>query len=227
MKKSLALVAVALIITVPFVYGCRGTESTDIEQTTREPASAASTNEAGSQPDMTTTGSERIVLGGGCFWCTEAVFDLVEGVTETISGYAGGTTADPSYEEVCGGDTGHAEVVSVTYDPGRVSLEELLEVFFISHDPTTLNRQGADVGTQYRSIILYTSEDQKARIDAFIDEAGDDYGDSIVTVVEESGEFFPAEDYHQDYYEKNPDAPYCAAVISPKLEKVIKLLESK
>lgn len=166
---------------------------------------------------------EKVVMGGGCFWCIEAVFDGVEGVIEATSGYAGGTTVSPGYEEVCSGNTGHAEVVSVEYDPKKVSLEELLDIFFAVHDPTMKGRQGNDVGTQYRSVILYGSEDQKALIEAYVDEAGGDYKKPIVTEVAKLDSFFPAEDYHQNYYENNPDKAYCQAVIAPKVEKAKQL----
>jgi peptide-methionine (S)-S-oxide reductase len=169
---------------------------------------------------------ENIALGGGCFWCTEAVFDLLAGVKKVTPGYAGGTTAEPSYEQVCGGRTGHAEVVLVEYDPQEVSLEKLLEIFFASHDPTTLNRQGNDVGTQYRSIILYTSEEQKALIEAFIEGIADEYGQPIVTEVKALDRFYQAEDYHQRYFEKNPHQGYCQLVVAPKVKKIKKLVGS-
>jgi peptide-methionine (S)-S-oxide reductase len=163
---------------------------------------------------------EKIALGGGCFWCTEAVFDLVDGVKKVTPGYAGGATENPGYEQVCGGRTGHAEVVLVEYDPKEVSLEKLLEVFFNSHDPTTPNRQGNDVGTQYRSIILYSTEDQKARIDAFLQKIAGKFSRPVVTEVQELDRFYPAEEYHQRYFEKNPRQGYCQLVISPKVEKI-------
>ncbi len=168
---------------------------------------------------------EKFALGGGCFWCTEAVFDLLKGVKKVTPGYAGGTTVEPSYEQVCGGTTGHAEVVLVEYDPEEVSMEKLLEVFFDSHDPTTPNRQGNDIGTQYRSIILYTSEDQKARVDEFIDRIAGKYSQPVVTEVKALEKFYPAEDYHQRYFEKNPHQGYCQLVISPKVEKIRKKLD--
>ncbi|MCJ7653042.1 MAG: peptide-methionine (S)-S-oxide reductase MsrA [Actinobacteria bacterium] len=167
---------------------------------------------------------EKIVLGGGCFWCTEAVFSLVEGVGKVTPGYAGGTVANPGYEEVCKGTTGHAEVVSVEYDPGRVSLEELLGMFFASHDPTSLSRQGNDAGTQYRSIILYSSEEQRARAEKFIESIRNTYGEQIVTEVKRLEGFYPAEEYHQMYYKRNPDQPYCRFVVAPKVEKAKKKL---
>jgi peptide-methionine (S)-S-oxide reductase len=163
---------------------------------------------------------ERIALGGGCFWCTEAVLDTLEGIAKVTPGYSGGTTLNPSYEDVCKGNTGHAEVVLVEYDPEQVSLEELLDVFFAMHDPTSLNRQGNDTGTQYRSIVLYGSEDQKATIDRFIDEISKTHDQPIVTEVRRLESFYPAEEYHQGYYEKNPHQPYCQIVISPKVEKI-------
>jgi methionine-S-sulfoxide reductase len=163
---------------------------------------------------------ESIVLGGGCFWCIEACFNLVDGVIEVMPGYAGGTSECPDYKSVCGGLTGHAEVVSVDYDPARVSLRELLEVFFASHDPTTRNRQGGDVGSQYRSIILYTTEEQEAEIYRFLEELSKDYSKPVVTEVKPLEVFHPAEEYHRRYFEKNPDAGYCQAVVAPKVHKV-------
>ena len=162
---------------------------------------------------------ERIALGGGCFWCTEAGFKNIRGVVKVTAGYAGGTTANPTYEAVSRGNTGHAEVVLVEYDPEPVALEELLDVFFSMHDPATPNRQGNDNGTQYRSIILYTSEGQKAGIDEFLDCFRQDHDGPVVTQVEPLERFHPAEDYHQDYYERNPRQPYCRVVIAPKVEK--------
>jgi peptide-methionine (S)-S-oxide reductase len=165
---------------------------------------------------------EEVVLGGGCFWCVEAVLNTIDGVLRATPGYAGGETDNPSYNQVCGGSTGHAEVVLVEYDPGKVSLEDLLEVFFLTHDPTTLNRQGADVGTQYRSIILYNSEDQRKRIENLIERIAGDYDQPIVTELKRLERFYPAEEYHHRYFERNPNQPYCRAVISPKLAKLRK-----
>ncbi|MFQ3548112.1 MAG: peptide-methionine (S)-S-oxide reductase MsrA, partial [Termitinemataceae bacterium] len=165
--------------------------------------------------------TDSIVLGGGCFWCIEAVFERIPGIISAVSGYAGGTTRQPTYEQVCSGLTGHAEVVYLKFDSQTISLEQILETFFAAHDPTSENRQGADVGTQYRSIILYTRESQKERIEGFIKnlEAKKVYAKPIVTQVDALKEFWKAEDYHQDYYEKNPYAGYCRVVISPKLDK--------
>ncbi len=166
-------------------------------------------------------GDEVATLGGGCFWCLEAVFQDLEGVKAVVSGYAGGEVENPSYEQVCTGSTGHAEVVQVTYDPQRLSYEFLLNVFFSIHDPTTLNRQGADVGTQYRSVIFYHNEDQKEVAEQKIQEIVEEgiWEGPIVTQVEPLHQFFPAEDYHQNYFKKNPFAGYCRAVISPKVIK--------
>jgi peptide-methionine (S)-S-oxide reductase len=162
------------------------------------------------------------ILGGGCFWCMEAVFEQLEGVESVVSGYAGGTVPNPSYEQVCTGTTGHAEVVQISFNPERISYRELLEVFFTIHDPTTLNRQGADVGTQYRSVIFYhTPEQEKAAREVIGElEISGVWENPIVTEVEEYREFYRAEDYHQHYYEWNSAQPYCQAVITPKLAKL-------
>lgn len=161
-----------------------------------------------------------IVLGGGCFWCVEALYESMEGVTAVQSGYAGGKTANPSYQDVSAGTTGHAEVVKVDYEPAKVSLEELLTFFWEAHDPTTLNRQGADVGTQYRSIILYADEEQKAAAEASMEAAQKRFAQPIVTEIEPLEAFYKAESYHQDYFKNNPEAPYCRYVIAPKLKKL-------
>ncbi|TVR67061.1 MAG: peptide-methionine (S)-S-oxide reductase [Spirochaetaceae bacterium] len=165
---------------------------------------------------------QSIVLGGGCFWCVEALYRRLEGVLELESGYAGGTTPDPDYRTVCSGSTGHAEVVRVTFDADRIPLEEILAFFWKAHDPTTLNRQGADVGTQYRSIILCIDEEQRLAAEQSRDRAAatGEFRDPIVTRIEPLREFYPAEDYHQDYYELNSRQGYCRAVIEPKLKKL-------
>ncbi len=165
---------------------------------------------------------EEIVFGGGCFWCVEAAFREVKGVIETIPGYAGGFVPNPRYEDVCRGDTGHAEVVLISYDPHLISLERLLEIFFQIHDPTSLNRQGGDVGTQYRSIILYSSEEQRIAVENYMDKIKINYSRPLVTELKRLDKFWPAEDYHRDYYWRNPTQPYCRAVIAPKLEKLSK-----
>ncbi len=168
---------------------------------------------------MGSTGNVAI-LGGGCFWCLEAVYERIEGVNAVVSGYAGGTTVDPTYEEVCAGRTGHAEVVRVEYDPDRISYEEILDIFFKAHDPTTLNMQGADTGTQYRSIILYQDESQKRAAEKSIKKARSLFDDPIVTEIKPLERFYPAEEYHQDYFDRNRHAGYCMIVIQPKLKKM-------
>jgi peptide-methionine (S)-S-oxide reductase len=164
--------------------------------------------------------SSSIVLGGGCFWCVEALYETLEGVTAVESGYAGGHDPDPTYQEVCSGSTGHAEVVKVDFDPTRISLESLLDFFWEAHDPTTLNRQGADVGTQYRSIILTSSEAQRVAAEASKAAAQKRFTKPIVTEIEPLETFHKAENYHQDYFKNNPNAPYCQYVIAPKLKKL-------
>ncbi len=164
---------------------------------------------------------EVATLGGGCFWCLEAVYDDLRGVTDVVSGYAGGQVPDPSYEHVCAGTTGHAEVVQVTFDPDEVTFRELLDVFFTIHDPTTLNRQGADVGTQYRSAVFYHDDEQKrVAQEAIRDlEAEEVWANPIVTEVVPLTEFYPAEAYHQEYFARNPGAGYCQVVVAPKVSK--------
>jgi len=164
--------------------------------------------------------NETIVFGGGCFWCTEAVFKMFKGVIETTPGYAGGTTKNPTYEEVCSHETGHAEVLHVTYDPSLINLDTLLEIFFEMHDPTQYNRQGADVGSQYRSIILYTTDRQKKKATDFIKEIQGNFERPITTEVRKLDVFYKAESYHKDYYERNPIQPYCTFVIGPKVRKL-------
>ena len=166
--------------------------------------------------------TQSIVLGGGCFWCTEAVLKPLQGVRSAVSGYAQGHVQNPTYREVCSGRTGHNEVVQVTFDPDEVSLRDLLTVFMTTHDPTTLNRQGADRGTQYRSGIYTTSDEQRETAQSVVDglEADGVCSDPIVTEIEPLDTFYPAEDYHQDYYARNPAQPYCQAVIAPKVSKL-------
>jgi peptide-methionine (S)-S-oxide reductase len=164
---------------------------------------------------------EIATLAGGCFWCLEAVFKDLRGVEKVESGYSGGSLPNPSYEQVCSGTTGHAEVVQITYDPRAISFKELLEVFFTIHDPTTLNRQGADVGTQYRSAIFYHTPEQKEVAEQTVREFNEAkvWDAPIVTEVTPMGAFYPAEGYHQEYYERNPNQPYCRVVIAPKVAK--------
>jgi peptide-methionine (S)-S-oxide reductase len=165
--------------------------------------------------------TETITLGGGCFWCLEPIYDALDGVTDVVSGYAGGRNANPSYEQVCSGTTGHAEVVQVEFDPAKVSLRQILEIFFVFHDPTTLNRQGNDVGTQYRSVIFYGSDAQKVVAEEVISsfETLKVWDHPIITELAPMPVFYPAEDYHQNYYEKHPEQGYCRAIIAPKVMK--------
>jgi peptide-methionine (S)-S-oxide reductase len=163
---------------------------------------------------------ELATLAGGCFWCLEAPFEELRGVHEVTSGYAGGHVENPTYEEVCSESTGHAEVVQVAYDPGVISYADLLAVFFALHDPTTKDRQGPDVGSQYRSAIFYHDDEQREIAAATIEQLADDYDDPIVTEVEPLDVFYPAEDYHQDYYANNPQRAYCQVQIRPKMQKV-------
>jgi len=166
--------------------------------------------------------TQTLVLGGGCFWCTEAAYKLLPGVHSVTSGYAGGSTPRPSYEAVCTGETGHAEVIRIRYNPEKISLAQLLDFFWEAHDPTTPNRQGADVGTQYRSIILYQDAEQKAAAETAIARAQENFARPIVTELVPLEKFWPAEDYHQDYFAKNPHAGYCRVVIAPKVSKLKK-----
>jgi peptide-methionine (S)-S-oxide reductase len=169
-----------------------------------------------------TDSSERATLAGGCFWCIEAAMLELDGVESAVSGYTGGDTADPTYEAVCSGTSGHAEAVQVTYDPDVVAYEDLLEVFFSIHDPTTVDREGPDVGSQYRSAVYYHDDDQRETVERFVErlEREGVYDDPIVTEVEPLGTFWEAEQRHQNYFEKHPNQPYCAATVRPKVRKV-------
>ncbi|SMC62066.1 peptide-methionine (S)-S-oxide reductase MsrA [Pedobacter africanus] len=172
---------------------------------------------------------QKATFGMGCFWCSEALFQRLNGVTAVRSGYEGGNVSNPSYEDVCTGTTGHAEVIEVTYDPAKIKYEELLEVFWKSHDPTTLNRQGADVGTQYRSVIFYHNEEQKQLAEKYKKELNDTraFDKPVVTAISKAAPFYLAENYHQDYFNKNGSAPYCRMVILPKMEKLEKLFKAR
>ena len=161
-------------------------------------------------------------LGGGCFWCLEALYETFDGVKSVTSGYAGGHKDNPTYKQVCSDTTGHAEVVQIEFDPAKITYDQILEIFWDIHDPTTLNRQGADTGTQYRSVIFYHDEAQKKAAEKSKNVVQAKFGGKIVTEIQPLKKFYPAEDYHQDYFRKNPNAPYCAYVISPKLQKLQK-----
>lgn len=171
---------------------------------------------------------ETAILAGGCFWCTEAVFKDVVGVTDVESGYTGGETINPTYKQICGGDTGHAEAIRVTFDPEVIGYDDLLDIFFATHDPTQLNRQGNDVGTQYRSAIFPQSPEQEAKARAGIERANGEHGGRVVTTVEPQAHWYPAEDYHQDYWDgEGQRNPYCLALIPPKLQKLRKSFQER
>jgi methionine-S-sulfoxide reductase len=184
---------------------------------------------SGSNKGDNRSSNDTITLGGGCFWCVEAVYEKLEGVIKVESGYSGGTVKNPSYREVCTGSTGHAEVVQIIFDNSKTSIDEILKVFFTVHDPTSLNKQGADVGTQYRSVIFYRNDHQLKVAKSIIDDLNNEmvYPKPIVTQLVPFTKFYKAEDYHQDYYNQNKDAPYCRLVIQPKLEKFEKLFKDR
>jgi peptide-methionine (S)-S-oxide reductase len=192
-------------------------------------AHTLSDNKNGKGVSIQMTELKKATFGSGCFWCTEAVFERLKGVHSVVSGYAGGTVENPTYEEVCNGTTGHAEVTQITYDPALITYDELLEVFWKTHDPTTLNRQGNDVGTQYRSVIFYHDEEQKQLAEKYkeeLDRSGA-WDKPIVTEISPLTNYYEAEDYHQDYYANNPSQGYCAFVIAPKVEKFEKVFRDK
>ena len=172
---------------------------------------------------------ETATFGSGCFWCTEAIFERVNGVSSVVSGYSGGDVENPTYKEVCDGTTGHAECTQITFDPAVVSYDELLEIFWKTHDPTTLNRQGNDSGTQYRSVIFYHNDEQKQKAEYYKNKLTEEkiWNKPIVTEISKLEKFYPAEDYHQEYYENNPNQGYCAYVITPKVEKFEKIFKDK
>jgi len=207
-----------LFSIVLFLVGCNKRETN---------AQSEKINEKENQ--MNESGLEKATFGSGCFWCTEAIFENLNGVTSVVSGYAGGHVDNPTYEDVCTGTTGHAEVTQITYDPSVISYDELLEVFWKTHDPTTLNRQGNDVGPQYRSVIFYHNEEQKALAEKYKDELNKSgaWDNPIVTEITAYTNFYAAEKYHQNYYENNPNQGYCAFVIAPKLEKFKKVFKDK
>ena len=204
MKQFLFLTFIAI-----FSGGCLGTKKDEAMKTEKQETVPIKTEK-----------NQVAILGGGCFWCTEAVFELLEGVDSVVSGYAGGANPNPTYEQICTGVTGHAEVIKISFNPSEISYEQLLETFGECHDPTTLNRQGADTGTQYRSTIMYVDEDQKLMAEAWKKKLGSILADPVVTEIVPSPVFYPAEDYHQDYFRRNPNQGYCAFVIRPKLKKL-------
>lgn len=219
---TIASVLICLVIAsgLAFCGGLLLNDRSETEDIQRQPVDE-------SQP--TRAGLATATFGSGCFWCTEAVFQELEGVTRVVSGYSGGRGKNPTYREVCSGESGHAEVIQVTYDPREIAYEQLLEVFWQSHDPTTLNRQGNDEGTQYRSVIFYHDEEQHRLATAYrqkLDQSGA-FRAPIVTEISPMGEFYPAEDYHQNYFRDNSREPYCTYVIRPKLEKFRKVFADR
>lgn len=186
-------------------------------------------NESSVSTPIDTANTQIATFGTGCFWCSEALFETLDGVKDVVSGYSGGHVAEPTYKEVCEGTTGHAECIQVTYDPKKITYTALLEAFFRGHDPTSLNRQGNDIGTQYRSVIFYHNDEQKKLAEEAkkeLDKSGA-YAKPIVTEITKAPKFYSAEDYHQDYFAKNPDQGYCAFVIAPKLDKFRKVFHDK
>ncbi len=171
-------------------------------------------------PETARASQQTAYLGGGCFWCVEAVLERIDGVIDVESGYMGGAEANPTYRQVCDGVTGHAEIVKVDFDPSKLSYRQLLDWFFLAHDPTTANRQGNDVGTQYRSVIFYVDDAQQQIAEAAKVAANERHRGSVVTAITQSGAWWPAEDYHQDFFERNPTQSYCNAIIPPKLDKL-------
>jgi len=213
-KIKVLFIFITLVVTI---LGCK------------ESISQNQINEKGKMDQTDQSKLQLATFGSGCFWCSEAIFERVKGVTSVVSGYAGGKIDNPTYEEVCSGTTGHAEVVQVKFDPNIVTYDELLEIFWKTHDPTTLNRQGADVGTQYRSVIFYPDENQKKKAEDYKAELGKAkiWKDRIVTEISPLTKFYPAENYHQDYYEQNTSKGYCSFVITPKIEKFEKVFKEK
>jgi peptide-methionine (S)-S-oxide reductase len=222
MKSVLAL----LTVTMTTLFSCaqKSPATTTMTMDKNNNTSSATADPSASLKTDTAT------FANGCFWCTEAIFEELDGVISAESGYTGGETKNPTYKEVCSGETGHAEALQIVYDPAKITFDELLEVFWQTHDPTTLNRQGADVGTQYRSEIFYHNEEQKQKAEKYKDELNKSgaFNNPIVTAISPAVKFYPAEDYHQQYFELNGNNnPYCRVVIQPKLEKFRKVFKDK
>lgn len=216
------LILTSTFFTLTALFSCAQTQNAEKNMTNN-------LNPDASVTDASVAATDTATFGTGCFWCTEAIFQEMEGVLKVTSGYSGGHVAKPSYKDVTTGTTGHAEVVQIVYDPAKVSFDELLEVFWQTHDPTTLNRQGNDVGPQYRSVIFYHDANQKAKAEKYkaeLDKSGA-WENPIVTEISPYKEFYVAENYHQDYYNNNGSQPYCYYVIRPKLEKFQKVFKSK
>ncbi len=217
-------------LTILSVLSLLGTACHSAQEVTPKKEKAMQTAQTTSTPDTLKPAdgkTELATLGGGCFWCVEAVYQELNGVMKVESGYAGGHVRNPTYQEICTGTTGHAEVAQITFDPSIVSFEEILEVFFTVHDPTTLNRQGNDVGTQYRSVIYYHTPEQKKVAEAAKLAASELWSDPVVTEIAPLDKFYKAETYHQNYYKDNPNQPYCVYVVGPKVEKFRKKFHEK
>ena len=227
-NKVISLIVLIQLITV-FTFVSDGWGETVNKKNQMDNKSKATLTDIGSENPGNTATIDTITLGGGCFWCVEAVYEMLDGVIKVESGYSGGTVKNPSYREVCTGRTGHAEVAQITFDNSKTSLDEILKVFFTVHDPTTLNKQGADVGPQYRSVIFYRNEQQRNAAKSIIDELNNEhvYSSPVVTQLTPFTNFYKAEDYHQDYYNQNKQEPYCRLVIQPKLEKFEKLFKDR
>jgi peptide-methionine (S)-S-oxide reductase len=214
--KSLNLLTLILTVCLTSLTACSQSDQKDTGKKTK-------------QETLKSKNMEKATFGAGCFWCVEAVFQELNGVLKVESGYTGGQIKNPTYREVCSGRTGHAEVIQITYDPAVISFDELLEVFWKTHDPTTLNRQGADQGTQYRSAVFYHNDEQKKKAEEYkkaLDSSGA-YTNPVVTEISPATEFYAAENYHQNYFKDNPDQPYCSFVIQPKMEKFRKVFKEK
>jgi|WetSurMetagenome_2_1015567.scaffolds.fasta_scaffold03299_7 methionine-S-sulfoxide reductase len=224
-NKTIMLVTI-LVMAFSFLGNASG-KTLNIKKTMGNTENLTTTK--GYEDSGNLTSTDTITLGGGCFWCVEAVYEMLKGVIKVESGYSGGKVKNPSYREVCTGTTGHAEVAQITFDNSKTSMEEILKVFFTVHDPTSLNRQGADTGPQYRSVIFFRNEQQRKIAMSIIDDLnkGQVYDKPIVTQVAPFTVFYKAEDYHQDYYNQNKEAPYCRIVIQPKLEKFEKLFKDR
>ncbi len=213
MKTIFVKIAALIIVSLAFTAGCR-----EIKPETQK---------NGNDKMEQNTNLEKATFGEGCFWCSQAIFERIKGVESVYAGYSGGTTHNPNYEEVCTGNTGYAEVVQITYDPKEVTYDELLKIFWKTHDPTTLNRQGNDVGTQYRSVVFYHNDEQKEKAEHYkeaLDKSGA-YSSLVVTQIVPFKKFYKAEEYHQDYFAKNPTQGYCSFVIAPKVEKFEKVFK--
>lgn len=227
-NKAISLIILIQLIAVFAIVSDAWSETVN-NNFNMENKSKATLIDIGSENPGIAAQIDTLTLGGGCFWCVEAVYEMLDGVTKVESGYSGGTVKNPSYREVCTGTTGHAEVAQITFDKSKTSVDEILKVFFTVHDPTTLNKQGADVGPQYRSVIFYRNEQQRNAAKSIIDDLNNEhvYSSSVVTQLVPFTTFYKAEDYHQDYYNQNKQEPYCKLVIQPKLEKFEKLFKDR